>query len=95
MTEIIKIGLGVGVLIMSEGKVLLGLRNPDLIKAGSELQGQGTWTMPGGKVDPGALEPETILEWRWFDFDNLPPNLYNPSKKFIEKYQSGVSYDHE
>ena len=148
MTDIMKIGVGVGVLIIRDGKVLLGLRNPDLIKAGSELQGQGAWTMPGGKVDPGerldeaarrelaeetgltarkmeffcvqddikdsahyvtvgfmasiakgdspsALEPETILEWRWFDFDNLPPNLYNPSKKFIEKYQSGVSYDHE
>ena len=53
MTEIIKIGVGVGVLIIRNNKVLLGLRNPDLIKAGSELQGQGTWTMPGGKVDPG------------------------------------------
>ena len=48
-----KIGVGVGVMIMRGDKVLLGLRNPDKKKASSELQGQGTWTMPGGKVDFG------------------------------------------
>jgi len=46
-----KIGIGVGVMILKNNKILLGLRNPDKIKASSELQGQGTWTMPGGKVD--------------------------------------------
>ena len=46
-----KPGLGVGVLVLKDNKVLLGLRNPDKVKASSELQGQGTWTMPGGKVE--------------------------------------------
>ena len=46
-----KPGLGVGVMIIKEGKILLGLRNPNKEKASSELQGQGTWTMPGGKVE--------------------------------------------
>ena len=31
--------------------MLLGLRNPDKVKASSELKGEGTWTMPGGKVE--------------------------------------------
>ncbi len=53
-----KIGVGVGVMILRDNKVLLGLRNPDKHKAGSELQGEGTWTMPGGKVDFG----ETLLD---------------------------------
>lgn len=54
-----KIGVGVGVLVKNEkGQILLGLRNPDRVKASSELQGQGTWTMPGGKIDFG----ETLLE---------------------------------
>ena len=140
-----KPGLGVGVMIIKEGKILLGLRNPNKEKASSELQGQGTWTMPGGKVEfmeklvdaakreleeetslkatkldllcisddmtntahyvtvgfivreytgeAKAMEPETILEWKWFDLNDLPTNLYNPSKKCIEKYKEGILYE--
>ena len=140
-----KPGIGVGVMIVNENKILLGLRNPDKIKASSELQGQGTWTMPGGKVDfmeklidaakrelieetglvandlellcisddmtdtahyvtvgfivkeytgnVKTMEPETILEWNWFDLDNLPENLYKPSAKCIEKYKKGIIYE--
>lgn len=53
-----KIGVGVGVMILRDGMVLLGLRHPDRKKASSELQGEGTWTMPGGKVDPGETFEE-------------------------------------
>ncbi len=140
-----KPGLGVGVMVLKEGKILLGLRNPNKEKASSELQGQGTWTMPGGKVEfmeklvdaakreleeetslkatkldllcisddmtdtahyvtvgfiareytgeEKAMEPETILEWKWFDLNDLPTNLYNPSKKCIEKYKEGIIYE--
>lgn len=140
-----KPGLGVGVMIIKEGKILLGLRNPNKEKASSELQGQGTWTMPGGKVEfmeklvdaakreleeetslkatkldllcisddmtntahyvtvgfivreytgeVKTMEPETILEWKWFDLNDLPTNLYNPSKKCIEKYKEGIIYE--
>lgn len=140
-----KPGIGVGVMIIKENKILLGLRNPDKVKASSELQGQGTWTMPGGKVEfmeklidaakreleeetslkanqlellcisddmtntahyvtvgfivkdytgeVKAMEPETILEWKWFDLNNLPSNLYEPSRKCIEKYQQGIIYE--
>lgn len=44
---------GVGVMILKEGKVLLGQRHVDPAKADSELNGEGTWTMPGGKIDFG------------------------------------------
>ena len=140
-----KPGLGVGGMIIKEGKILLGLRNPNKEKARSELQGQGTWTMPGGKVEfmeklvdaakreleeetslkatkldllcisddmtntahyvtvgfivreytgeAKAMEPKTILEWKWFDLNDLPTNLYNPSKKCIEKYKEGIIYE--
>ena len=40
-----------------------------------------------------TMEPETILEWKWFDLNNLPSNLYKPSKKCIEKYNSGIIYE--
>ena len=140
-----KPGLGVGVMVLKESKILLGLRNPNKEKASSELQGQGTWTMPGGKVEfmeklveaakreleeetslkatkldllcisddmtdtahyvtvgfiareytgeAKAMELETILEWKWFDLNDLPTNLYNPSKKCIEKYKEGIIYE--
>lgn len=139
-----KPGLGVGVMILNGNEILLGLRNPDKIKASSELNGQGTWTMPGGKVEfmeklseaalrelkeetdlnatkldflcvsddmtetahyvtvcfvakeytgeIKAMEPETILEWKWFNIENIPENIYKPSKVAIEKYLKGIIY---
>lgn len=139
-----KPGLGVGIMILKENQVLLGLRNPNKEKASSELQGQGTWTMPGGKVEfmeklvdaakrelkeetsliatdleiisiaddmtdtahyvtvgflakeysgeVVTMEPETILEWKWFDLDKLPMNLYQPSRVVIDHYQNKIIY---
>jgi 8-oxo-dGTP diphosphatase len=43
--------VGVGVMILKDNKVLLGERHTDSEKADSELHGEGTWTMPGGKLD--------------------------------------------
>lgn len=54
-----KIGVGFGVMILKEGKVLLGQRHVDPAKADSELHGEGTWTMPGGKMEFGESFEET------------------------------------
>jgi len=43
--------VGVGVMIFKDNKVLLGKRHDDAEKASSDLHGEGTWTMPGGKLD--------------------------------------------
>ncbi len=45
-----KIGAGVGVMLLKDGNVLLGKRPENPEKAKSELNGQGTWTIPGGKL---------------------------------------------
>jgi mutator protein MutT len=139
-----KVGVGFGVMILKNNKILLGLRNEDAEKASSELHGEGTWTMPGGKLhygetfeqgairevneetgidvkeievscvqndmnefahfvtigliatkysgEPKTMEPDEIIKWEWFDLDQLPSNLYFPSKKCIEKYKSGLFY---
>ncbi len=133
-------GVGVGVMIVKDQKVLLGLRNEDPEKVSSVLHGEGTWTMPGGKLDfgerlisaairetkeeigtklksedlkiisvtdeiqtnvhfttigflcdsvkiePKTMEPEEITRWEWFDFDNIPTNIYPPSKKILDNY---------
>jgi len=48
-----KPGVGFGLMLLKDGKVLLGQRHGDLEKADSELHGAGTWTMPGGKLEFG------------------------------------------
>lgn len=56
-------GLGVGVLIMKDGRILLGKRDNNADKAGSLMNGQGTWTMPGGKLEFGeSFEDGAIRE---------------------------------
>lgn len=139
-----KVRAGFGVMLVRNGKVLLGKRHENPNKADSELRGEGTWTMPGGKLEFGesfedgakrevyeetgirlnevrvfcinndknefahfvtvgmfsdkfsgeaiVREPDEIVEWRWFDFDNLPSPMYFPSAKIIENYKNKKFY---
>ena len=59
-----KMGIGFGVMILRRGdgkkggqseseRVLLGQRHSDPLKADSAMHGEGTWTMPGGKLHFG------------------------------------------
>ena len=143
-----KFGVGVGIMILRDGKVLLGRRHDDPEKASSLLQGQGTWTMPGGKVDfgekladcarretleetglivdreklkvisvsddlkgsvhfttvgflceeytgePRVMEPDEIVEWKWFDLNDLPRPLYFPSERVLKNYLNHLIYNY-
>lgn len=40
-------------MLLRDGKILLGKRHDDPEKADSLLEGAGTWTLPGGKLDFG------------------------------------------
>jgi 8-oxo-dGTP diphosphatase len=54
-----RVGVGFGVMVLnSEGRILLGKRHDDPEKADSELHGEGTWTMPGGKIEFGETFEE-------------------------------------
>ncbi len=58
-----KIGAGFGIMILRDDKVLLGRRHDDAEKADSLLHGEGTWTMPGGKLHFGEeLKQAAIRE---------------------------------
>ncbi len=48
-----QVGVGFGIMLLKDNKVLLGKRHDDPIKASSALHGEGTWTMPGGKLHYG------------------------------------------
>jgi len=129
--------VGVGVLILKDGKVLLGKRQAS--------HGAGTWSTPGGHLEfnetfeacalreayeetgltdlsieriiyvgnervydkhfvnigllahwksgePFAAEPEKSRDWSWFAPDELPENIFLPSKWVIESWISGVLY---
>jgi 8-oxo-dGTP diphosphatase len=59
MSDAKKIGVGFGVMVLNdEGQILLGHRNDDGEKADSALHGEGTWTMPGGKLEYGETFEE-------------------------------------
>ena len=53
MTDKKRVGAGFGIMLLKDGKVLLGRRHDDAEKADSLLHGAGTWTMPGGKFEFG------------------------------------------
>jgi len=48
-----RVGVGFGVMILKGNKILLGLRNEDPDKADTAFHEEGTWTMPGGKLNYG------------------------------------------
>lgn len=53
MAEKKRIGVGCGVMLLRDNKILLGKRHEDPAKADSELHLEATWTMPGGKIEYG------------------------------------------
>lgn len=63
MNEAKRVGIGVGVMILQNGRILLGRRHGNPVKADSALHGEGTWTMPGGNVEFGEeLEEACVRE---------------------------------
>ncbi|MEK7067617.1 MAG: NUDIX domain-containing protein, partial [Patescibacteria group bacterium] len=55
--------VGFGIMLLRDNKVLLGKRHDDPLKADSELHGEGTWTMPGGKLHlQESLEAGAVRE---------------------------------
>ncbi|MFA5290902.1 MAG: NUDIX domain-containing protein [Candidatus Paceibacterota bacterium] len=48
-----RVGAGFGVMLVKDGKVLMGLRHEDPDKADSAFRSAGVWTLPGGKLEWG------------------------------------------
>ena len=58
-----KVGVGVGVILVRNGKILLGKRHPDPDKAASAFRSSGEWCLPGGKLEWGeSFEKGAIRE---------------------------------
>jgi len=87
-----KPGVGVGVMILENNKILLGQKHVDSNKADSELHGEGTWTMPGGKLhfqeglkEAAAREvsEETGIEIKNLNGPISVSNDFVPDKHFV------------
>jgi len=141
-----KPGIEVGIMMSKNNKILLGKRHNDPEKADSELHGESSWTMPGGKLhfgetlkdaaqrevleetgininqenlklisladdiiedahfvtigffyenpeeEPKVMEPDEIIEWQWFDLNNLPKPIFFPSEEVLKNYLAKKIY---
>ena len=91
MSDNKKIGVGFGVMMLRDNKVLLGKRNENPDKADSELHGEGTWTMPGGKLEFGeSFEKAAIREVK----EETDININEDKLKFISLANDRVSDAH-
>lgn len=79
-----RVWVGFGVLLYRDGKILLWKRHDDPEKADSELHGEGSWTMPGGKLEfwesleeGGARE---VMEETWIKLNDVEIICVNNDK---------------
>lgn len=42
--------------------------------------------------EPEVKEPDEIIEWKWFDMNELPENIFIASKRMIQNYKDGIIY---
>ena len=42
--------------------------------------------------EPKVMELDEIIEWHWFDINNLPTPIYFPSARILENYRSKKFY---
>jgi 8-oxo-dGTP diphosphatase len=56
-----RVGAGCGVILMREGKILMGKRHENPDKAGSAFRSSGTWALPGGKIEWGESFEECAI----------------------------------
>jgi 8-oxo-dGTP diphosphatase len=84
-----KIGAGIGVILIRNGKILLGKRHPDPYKADSAFRSAGEWCLPGGKLDYGeTFEQGAIREVK----EETGITIYDP--KVISVHNHKNEYAH-
>lgn len=44
------------------------------------------------KGEPQVLEPDRMVDWQWYDLDNLPQPIFLGTKIIIDSFKSGQHY---
>jgi len=39
-----------------------------------------------------TMEPDEIIEWKWFDLNNLPEKIFKPTEKMIKNFRENKLY---
>jgi len=73
------------------------INNPKLISVTNDIVSDAHFVTLGFlckdfKGESKTMEPDEIVEWRWFPLDNLPELMYPPSSKLINNYLSKTIY---
>lgn len=42
--------------------------------------------------EPKVMEPDKFESWDWYDVNNLPTPIYEPSRKFVEAYKNKINF---
>lgn len=42
--------------------------------------------------EPETMEPEKFKEWKWFDLDDLPKNLFEGTELMVKNYKANKIY---
>ena len=73
------------------------INNPKLISVTNDVVSDAHFVTLGFfckdfEGEPKVMEPDEIIEWRWFPIDNLPKPMFFPSTKLINNYLSKTIY---
>ena len=44
------------------------------------------------KGEPKLMEPDKFKEWRWFDLNDLPENIFEGTEQMIKNFKAGKIY---
>lgn len=43
-------------------------------------------------AEPQALEPDKTEEWKWFRYDEIPNNIFGPTKLFLDNHKKSTFF---
>jgi len=84
--------------VLEETNIKLDKNKAQLLSVTNEIR-PGTHYVTVGflwkdcEQEPTAMEPDEIVEWRWFDLNKLPENMFLPSAKMINLYLNKKIYE--
>ncbi len=85
--------------LLEEMNIVVPTHNMKLLALTDDLQAKNnlhyihiTFEVDIKDAKPIVNEPDACDEWRWFDLDKIPSNIFPPHKKVFKTIASKVTY---